>query len=85
MSFLLFILIFAILAFVFMTSIAMSVLRWFLSLFGRNNSRPGAETGGQRSSGTQWNQGASNASKEKKILFGKDEGEYVDFEEIKDE
>lgn len=90
MSFFIFIIIFALLAFMFMTSVAVSVLRWFLSLFGRNDNHTdtggNATRGGQRHSNTQWSRsGGGNAQKEKKILFGKDEGEYVDFEEIKDE
>ncbi|MBQ2808770.1 MAG: DUF4834 family protein [Bacteroidaceae bacterium] len=90
MSFLIFIIIFALLAFIFMTSVAVSVMRWFLSLFGRNDNHTStggnATHDGQRRSNTQWSRsGSSNTQKEKKILFGKDEGEYVDFEEIKDE
>lgn len=86
MSFIIFILFFFFIIAFFLVTFAMSFIRNVLSFFGFGRKK---EThAGARSQGPNTNYGHNaNAAKEndgKKVLFDKDEGEYVDFEEIKD-
>lgn len=85
MSFILFIIIIVLLAFFFFTSILLSFLGNVFSLFGlgrKRNSGAGNESSGQGRTQGWYKAKSRSGTKEKKILFDKDEGEYVDFEEI---
>ena len=63
------------------TSIIHGILNFILGLFGRFRS-PHGRTGQSHQSGQQSNH--TTASGGKKKVFDKDDGEYVDFEEIKE-
>ena len=86
MSFIIFILFFFFIIAFFFVAFAMSFIRNLQSFFGFGRKKEAH--GGARSQGSNTNYGHSgHATKEndgKKVLFDKDEGEYVDFEEIKD-
>ena len=69
-------------------TIILSFVMKVASLFGfgtkREKARPHADSG-RRNGRDQWNsREAKPDGGKKKVLFDKDEGEYVDFEEIKD-
>jgi cell division protein FtsW (lipid II flippase) len=76
--------------FIFAISLVLSLVRRFISLFRKPKSdKHGTSSHKKASSGSygkaEWDtQGASYNENRKKVLFEKDEGEYVDFEEIKD-
>ena len=83
-----FILLFAL---IIIVSFVLSLLRGLFSLFSSSKQQPHNKTSQKRTasngSGSTmgWDtRGASNNENGKKVLFEKDEGEYVDFEEIKD-
>lgn len=90
MSFIIFIILVILLLFFFFASVILSLVGNVLSLFGfgrkKQNNSGGTSYSQTRNDG--WNSHNNNSrnagAKEKKILFDKDEGEYVDFEEIKD-
>ena len=83
-----FILLFAL---IIIVSFVLSLLRGLFSLFGSSKQQPHNTTSQKRTTSNasgstmEWDaRGASNNENGKKVLFEKDEGEYVDFEEIKD-
>ena len=67
------------------TSIIRGILSFILGFFG-SHRRPHAHTGktGQWSSSQSQSQQASSANKKRDKIFDKSDGEYVDFEEIKE-
>lgn len=81
-SFLGFILIFVLIIILFGLSIIGSVLRTLFG-FGRRNSSTNSGSGESRSNQSQRNTKADNASSKRKKIFEEDEGEYVEFEEVK--
>lgn len=97
MSFLLLLFILAIFIIVLIPTIIFSIIRTILSVLGftlRGRKRGGASSYGGYSRGadgaesgdssrTNYRTGGNDASRKK--MFDKNEGEYVDFEEIKDE
>lgn len=87
MSFIIFIIFVILLLFFFFASVVLSLLGNLFSLFRPGKRRDGNEGGAFRrqEQNPGWdNRNPHAGTKEKKILFDKDEGEYVDFEEIKD-
>ncbi len=76
--------------FIFVISLVLSLIRGLFSLFHKPKSgRHEAASHEKKSQGGYSNaeseaRGASHNGNRKKVLFEKDEGEYVDFEEIKD-
>lgn len=65
----------------------LSLIRWFLgAIFGKRPSQPESYTSQQqqgRNQHSQNNQSSSTSSQQKKIIDS-DEGEYIEYEEIKD-
>lgn len=81
-SFLGFILIFVLIIIFFGLSIIGSVLRTLFG-FGRRSSSTNNGSAENRSNQSQRNKRADNASSKRKKIFEEDEGEYVEFEEVK--
>ena len=73
--------------FIFVVSLLLSLLRGFFSLFGKSKPARNEHANGDTRVDQEWDtRGAAyNEGGNGKILFGKDEGEYVDFEEIKED
>lgn len=88
MSFIIFIIFLVLLAFVFFASVILSLVGNVLSLFGFGRKKQDNNGGNpyrkERNDGWGNQNSHTTGTKDKKILFDKDEGEYVDFEEIKD-
>lgn len=89
MSFIIFIIFVILLLFFFFASVILSLVGNVLSMLGfgrkKQNNSGGTSYHQARNDGWSSHDNSRNAgTKDKKILFGKDEGEYVDFEEIKD-
>lgn len=87
MSFIIFIIFVILLLFFFFASVVLSLLGNLFSFFRPRKREDGndGKTYRRQEQNPGWdNRNPHNGTKDKKILFGKDEGEYVDFEEIKD-
>lgn len=74
--------------FILIPTLILSVVSWVLSLFGLRSKRKWHSTGRGFYYSTHSSDDAHTAElksdkKGKKKIFAKDEGEYVDFEEIK--
>lgn len=86
MTSLIFIIVFVLIfIFIFLVSLVLSLVRGVFSMFRRPKSASQENTVHKEDDAPQWETHTpSNGENGQKVLFGKDEGEYVDFEEIKD-
>lgn len=67
------------------TSIIRGILNFFLGLFGTpRQAYNQANQSSQSQAQSQSQQSASSSGKKREKIFDKSDGEYVDFEEIKD-
>lgn len=83
---LLYILFFLLVILVLLPTILISIVRSVLSIFGLNFKRRSQHKNDTRKNGASFTGGAGTKSSRdghRKKIFDKDDGEYVDFEEIK--
>lgn len=66
-------------------TLILSLVSWVLSLFGFRPKRRWGATFHTYSSREPFEEAPRRENKERKKIFAKDEGEYVDFEEIKED
>ena len=94
MAFIFFLLIFALLVILLIPTILFSVVRTLFSILGfslggrrkgRSKASESAYKDDYDASASYRRRNSSAADGQRKKMFDKDEGEYVDFEEIKDE
>lgn len=72
------------LIFVFAVAMFVSIVKMMFG-FGTTKRKPRANASDSGTRRSEWSgYKASGENKEKKVIFDKDEGEYVDFEEIKE-